>query len=351
MKIKAFIYKKQSGLSLIELLVAITIFALITVSVLTMYTNSSKNYSKDEVIARMQENGRFAIRKIAKDALLVDYWGGYLSPQTGINNPAVALTAGNDCGIDVLSSQTAIMYYMYNSAGGTGQPMFNPTTAAGCDGGIVGGPLRANTNAVAFKSASSDLDATPDKKNVYIYSSGSDSGCILDNDDTASGAEKCTLSGGDFWQYKPVLYVIRDDTVDGNIVPVLCRIQLKTAQDSAARSASDALTLNPATDCLAEGIEQMHLEFGLDTDEDLVANQYISDISTDTSTPATNPELAVSIRIYLLVRSATADWSYTNSKTYNMGSMIIAPFNDNYYRRVYSTTVMLRNPTAFIGLR
>ena len=215
---------------------------------------------------------------------------------------------------------------------------------------IVGGDLRANTNAVAFKTASSDSTTTLFTGNVYLYGSGSDSGCILDNDSTSSGAEACGLTGGAFWQYKPVLYVIRNDTVDGNIVPVLCRLQLKTAQDTAARSASDALTLNPATDCLAEGIEQIHLEFGLDTDEDLVANQYISDISTDNSTPATDMELAVSIRIYLLVRSATADWSYTNSKTYNMGSMTIAAFNDNYYRRVYSTTVMLRNPTAFIGL-
>ncbi len=136
--------------------------------------------------------------------------------------------------------------------------------------------------------------------------------------------------------------MIRDDTVDGNIVPVLCRIQLETGDDG--RSAGDALTLNPATDCMAEGIEQMHLEFGYDSDEDLTANQYISDIT------ATQSELVVSIRIYLLVRSATADWSYTNSKTYNMGSMTMGPFNDNYYRRVYSTTVMLRNPTAFIGL-
>lgn len=347
MKIKTLIYKKQSGLSLIELLVAITIFALITAAVLTMYTNASKNYSKDEVIARMQENGRFAIRKIAKDALLVDYWGGYLSPNTGINNP-IPLTAGNDCGIDILASQTAIMYYMYNSAGGTGQPMFNPTTAAGCDGatGIVGGTLRANTNAVAFKTASSDLDATPDKDNVYIYSSGSDSGCILDNDDTSAGAEVCGLSGGAFWQYKPVLYVIRDDTVDGITVPVLCRIQLKTSDDSTPRDDGDPLTLNPATECMAEGIEQMHLEFGLDEagNEDMVANQYVSDIT------ATNAEQAVSIRIYLLVRSATPDWTYTNSKTYNMGSMVIPPFNDNYYRRVYSTTVMLRNPSAYIGL-
>ena len=346
MKIKILIKQKQSGLSLIELMVAITIFALITVSVLTMYTNTSKNYTKDDVIARMQENGRFAIRKIAKDALLVDYWAGYLSPNTGINNP-IPLTAGNDCGIDIIASQTAIMYYMYNSAGGTGQPMFNPTTATGCNGatGIVGGTLRANTNAVAFKTASSDSDATPDEDNVYIYGSGSDSGCILDDDSTGSGADVCGLTGGAFWQYEPVLYVIRNDTdADGNTVPVLCRLQLKTADDSTARSAGDALTLNPATDCMAEGIEQMHLEFGYDSDEDLVANQYISDIT------ATQAELVVSIRIYLLVRSATSDWSYTNSKTYNMGSMTMGPFNDNYYRRVYSTTVMLRNPTAFIGL-
>ena len=97
-------------------------------------------------------------------------------------------------------------------------------------------------------------------------------------------------------------------------------------------------------DCLAEGVEQIHVEFGIDTDNDGVANQYLSDIT------AAQADTTVSARVFMLVRSSL-DLDYTNDKTYNLGHLAaIGPFNDNYYRRVYSTTVALRNPRGFILL-
>ena len=42
-------------------------------------------------------------------------------------------------------------------------------------------------------------------------------------------------------------------------------------------------------------------------------------------------------------RSLEQITGYRNDKTYNLGSTVVGPFNDAYYRRVYSTTVPLRN--------
>ena len=55
---------------------------------------------------------------------------------------------------------------------------------------------------------------------------------------------------------------------------------------------------------------------------------------------------AVSTRIYLLARSVEAVPRYTNSKIYRLGDLTLGPFNDRFYRRVYTTTVLLRNPAA-----
>ncbi len=97
-------------------------------------------------------------------------------------------------------------------------------------------------------------------------------------------------------------------------------------------------------DCLAEGIEQLHVEFGLDTDGDLVPNQYKSDIT------AAEAETTVTARIYLLARSASAETTYTNTKKYYLGSLAEITASDKYYRRVFSTTVTLRNPIGYLAL-
>jgi len=70
------------------------------------------------------------------------------------------------------------------------------------------------------------------------------------------------------------------------------------------------------------------------------------DLAPDYYTPdpdGTELGNAVSARIFLLVRSLNQVTGYVNDKTYNLGSKVIEPSNDAFYRRVYSTTVQLRN--------
>ena len=52
---------------------------------------------------------------------------------------------------------------------------------------------------------------------------------------------------------------------------------------------------------------------------------------------------------YLLARSTEPDPQYTDAKTYVLGDRTVGPFEDGHYRRVYSSTVMLRN-TANLSL-
>jgi hypothetical protein len=57
-------------------------------------------------------------------------------------------------------------------------------------------------------------------------------------------------------------------------------------------------------------------------------------------------ESAVSARVYLLARSIDADPHFTNDTEYVLGDANIPVANDGYYRRVYSTTISLRNTIA-----
>ena len=57
-------------------------------------------------------------------------------------------------------------------------------------------------------------------------------------------------------------------------------------------------------------------------------------------------ENAVSARVYLLARSIDTDPHFSNATQYVLGDATIPAANDGYYRRVYSTTIALRNTTA-----
>ena len=51
-----------------------------------------------------------------------------------------------------------------------------------------------------------------------------------------------------------------------------------------------------------------------------------------------------SAKIYILARSREASPSYTDTKTYTLGSAgAVGPFNDNFKRHVFTTTVRLPN--------
>jgi type IV pilus assembly protein PilW len=139
----------------------------------------------------------------------------------------------------------------------------------------------------------------------------------------------------DVWQYQPQLLFIRNYSfAEGDGIPTLCRKILTTS--------TVALALD-STECLVEGIENLQIEFGLDTDIpfDFVPDYY------EMEPTAAELETAITARIYVLSRSISAVQGYTNDKSYRLGGMTVAAANDGYYRRVLQTTVMLRNSEAF----
>ena len=99
------------------------------------------------------------------------------------------------------------------------------------------------------------------------------------------------------------------------------------------------------TECLAQGIEDLQIEFGLDTNGDGEPNTYLA-----------NPTLvqmqtAVTARVFVLARSADPDMRYTNGKTYQISNAPAYTPADSFYRRVYSVTVGLKNMASLRKLR
>lgn len=294
-----------------------TIGLLISLVMGTIFVGSSRAHAEDDRYARMIENGRFALEQITTDLRMVSFWGEILDP--GIIT--TALTAGQDCGIGILNGSNAILYNNPNSSPPTAQ--FDNTT-----GGCVAltGSVRAGTDQLAIKHTSGRaLTSGMVRGTGYLRSNGTAGSFIKDADSTAAP------TGYADWQYLPSLYYIGDT----GGVPRLCQLQLNGV----------AFGVTSSDQCLANGIEQLHVQFGIDTNGDGTADQYKSG---PTAAEIAN---ALTARVYILVRSDTPDPLYKNNKSYQLGDLTVAGGGDGFYRRVFSSTIKLRNPSNLTVLK
>lgn len=72
--------KKNRGLSLIELIVAIFIFSLIIIAIVSIFVSTMSSYGKAKAIKNMKENAEFAMASIARDVrmgIIVNPLAGY----------------------------------------------------------------------------------------------------------------------------------------------------------------------------------------------------------------------------------------------------------------------------------
>ena len=156
------------------------------------------------------------------------------------------------------------------------------------------------------------------------------------------------------------IYYIRDYAVDpADGIPTLVRSEFDL----------DGTLAHQAPVVLVEGIERFRIEFGVDAlSKTGAAVNYGQAIiwadPLDRTTPTNRgdgapdgpyircaPDCALdellnvtSAKIYILARSREASPNYTDNKTYTLGSAgSVGPFNDNFKRHVFTTTVRMPN--------
>lgn len=321
---------QQRGLSIVELMVALVLGLLITSGITAFYLQSKRNFTQDELISRMQENARMAMDVLARDLEMTGFWGTMLNDVSILQDASLGTdptwTITTDCGpAGWAYDPTPPIRYL---AGAN-------ATKVNTDFPCIGASDLFNstsTNILAIKHVSGAPTATVASGGVYLRTNGV-VGTLYKEPATGT---LTSGTGWNDWQYQVSVYYIGKDASRSDL-PVLYRAYLNTS----------GATPTMATEAggIAEGIENFRVLFGVDTDNDGVANQYLA------SPDATQQESLVSARIYLLVRSSNPDPGYTNTKSYNLGDSTVSAFDDHYYRRVYTTTVVIRNTANMLRLQ
>jgi type IV pilus assembly protein PilW len=195
------------------------------------------------------------------------------------------------------------------------------TAAHSC---FTSGELLAGTDVVAIKRVAGAEATTLSADRAYLRTNGT-VGVMFSGVAPTAPPVVVAAPRAD-WEFRPSIYFIRPfANTAGDGIPTLCR--------KALRGAGPSMT----TECIATGIENLQLEYGIDMTGNGQPNVYL-----------TNPTLAqiqdvVAARIFLIGRTTDIDTRYTNQKTYSISNAPDLVPNDSFHRRVFSTSVSIQN--------
>lgn len=332
--------KRCSGLSIVELLVALAISLVLTSAAVMLFVYTKRAYTETERFSWIQENSRFASMLLSNDLKLALFLGeGRISSSL---NPISLDDASPDCtGHAFGSSYGYAAAYTYDVPV-TGTTIDASNSAFGCISDGVPG-----TNVLVVKHAK-PTPVTPGSEvgtKTYVVANNT-LGYLYDGAD-GTPTISAHYGGGTLnaWEYQVHIYYIRQadqcSSYDANhhTAPCLAR---KTLQWNGSNMAM-------VTEDVVDGVENMQLEFGQDTDGD-------GGIDTFTKTSGTTGWTNVAwkkvsaVRFSLLLREEKADPYYDASvRTYVIGGTSFTPSsNDHFHRSITQTTVLLRNPEIFI---
>jgi type IV pilus assembly protein PilW len=96
------------------------------------------------------------------------------------------------------------------------------------------------------------------------------------------------------------------------------------------------------TQPIAEGVENLQIELGLDTaGNDAAPDQYKAySTANPTQAELTN---TTAIGVHLLVRNTEKTVGFSDSKNYSLGATPVSAANDTYKRHVFSRVIRLNN--------
>lgn len=338
---------RTAGFTLVELMVAMALSLLLLAGVVAIFSSSRVAYESTDQLSRVQESGRFALDQLSRHVRGAGFTGCSRAP----NFIATALNA---------NTTATLQYNFLNSPavlGYDGADGFTPALdaslsglatppAAGSDVLVVRGP---QLDAVPMQisadmvNAALDPDATAA---LTVKSVGSING-VEDGSPAIFMAYSC--EGASFFRATPTgtelarsfdAAAVPANATDSTSYPFRKSAEVVPVETVAYYVAANNLwrrigLANP--EVLVEGISMMQVEYGIDTDDDRVVDDY------QAAAAATDWQNVIAVRIALLVDSVEEYGTDTDNRVYQLFGTEVGPINDRRLRQVFTTTVGIRN--------
>lgn len=304
---------KQQGLSLIEMMVAIVISMLLMAGVVSIFVNNKQTYRVQEAVSRLQENGRFAMMFLTKDIRMADFWGcagstsnvtnQVISADNGTTQPPIDIGIGGVSGSDnggLNGSDTIVLQGAYGS--GLSIASHNVNAAS----------FSLNTVDHGFEDGDIVITSDCEKADIWMITNANSGSTVTIVGNT--GNVQNNLKN----QNKPSL-----EYPEGNMFKAFNYSY--SIQTGASGEPALFRSENGVDSELVEGIEDMQIKYGEDTDSDGTANVYRDAGSV------TNMENVVSISVTIIVRTMEDNVALTTAD------------GDKRIRRRFTSTIAVRN--------
>ena len=376
--------QRQHGVTLIEMMVAITIGLILIAGIIELFVSNKHAYRIQEGSNVLNENGRYALNQIEYSLRMADHWNGVKSwdpvnvdSRIDVDGSIGALT--NNCTELPVSNSVLPPVGVGTAFAGFGLVGFDGTPANSPLGSCIpNSDYQANTDMIVVRYGEplpgiqrNDLTSnlvllgTPPGRQIMVHTTVGKRAVIYQAKDASSlfdfgtGSAKTELQDkplGDpdhylsaYQAFKFEVYFIRRcasqdlgtanqcDAADDTI-PTLTRLVLDT----------DGKTLIQQ-DVIA-GVEQMQVSYGVDTDGNLSANQYKNATEVTAAGQWGN---VVEVRLSLVLRNLERDQAYKDIATYQLyggaggtgQAYTPDPSVQNFHRKVFNTTIQVRNLT------
>lgn len=315
-------HRHQSGLTLIELMIAMLIGLILVSAIGFVFVSSSRSYREDERNARMQDEVRYAMAALTAELEMAGFWGPLLVPgaitlDDSLNDPK----CGNDsAGIGWIYVSRTPVFALDNALQADVNTQFN-----GCIKNVLEGSDVVVIRRVAGSTESAGGGMPFLRTNGTI-------GTLFRGENPNDPSAIVPAPFAD-WLFQPSIWFIRNYSVSaGDGIPCLTRLVLQGDPPT--------FTAASSVQCMAQGIEDLQLEYGVDIDSNGAADQFV------TAPDAAQLTRIIEVRVNLLARSTDALPAYRNAKTYAISNADPKTPDDHFYRRAMQTTVFLRNPAA-----
>ena len=346
--------RSQRGVSLVELMIAITLGLMVLATLATVFANSSRSRTELDRVSRQIENGRYAIEILGDDLRLAGFYGELsvnettAPPATSLPDPCVGVPTGPDvwgvgppAGVATFGKwRQAMLFGVQAYDNGNGIPGCVPALdvkpgtdvvvvrrASTCEAGVAGcAAAVANRPYIQVsKCSATPTQETATLATLYVLAYGTG------NPPFALHTTNC-VDPAKVRQYIVNIYYISVNNGQGQNIPTLTRLEFDGVQ----------FTTVP----LVEGIEELNVEWGIDNNLDGAPDIYTADPTAYGTFDAWRR--VVTAKITLLARNTEPSNNYTDQKTYTLGldaanQPITKTYNDAYRRHVYTSTVRLVN--------